>query len=98
MSGAIRRFSRHYFEMVAAMLVGMVVLGGASGLVLNLPDRTSVELVEMAVWMTLPMVAWMRSVGIAGGHAARWPLPCSSRPLWRWPCSGPGRSPTAMRS
>ena len=63
MSGAIRRFSRHYFEMVAAMLVGMVVLGGASGLVLNLPDRTSVELVEMAVWMTLPMVAWMRFRG-----------------------------------
>ena len=63
MSGAIRRFGRHYLEMVAAMLVGMVVLGAVSGALLDLPDRTSVELVEMAVWMTLPMVAWMRFRG-----------------------------------
>ena len=63
MSGAIRRFGRHYLEMVAAMIVGMVVLGGASAWLLDLPDRTSVELVEMAVWMTLPMVAWMRFRG-----------------------------------
>ena len=63
MSGAIRRFGRHYLEMVTAMVVGMVVLGGASAWLLDLPDRTSVELVEMAVWMTLPMVAWMRFRG-----------------------------------
>lgn len=63
MSGAIWRFTRHYLEMVAAMLVGMVVLGALSDWLLDLPDRTSVELVEMAVWMTLPMVAWMRFRG-----------------------------------
>jgi len=63
MSGSIRRFSRHYLEMVAAMMLGMVVLGGASSLVLDLPDRTSVQLVAMAIWMTLPMVAWMRFRG-----------------------------------
>ena len=63
MSGSIRRLTRHYLEMVAAMIVGMVVLGGASSLVLDLPDRTSVELVEMAIWMTVPMVAWMRFRG-----------------------------------
>lgn len=63
MSGSVRRFARHYVEMVVAMLVGMAVLGGASSLVLDLPDRTWVELVEMAVWMTLPMVAWMRFRG-----------------------------------
>ncbi len=63
MSSRIGRFARHYLEMVAAMLVGMVVLGGAVGLVIDLPDRTSVELVAMALWMTLPMVAWMRFRG-----------------------------------
>ena len=43
MSGATWRFVRHYLEMVAAMLVGMVALGAAS-LVVDLPDRTTVEL------------------------------------------------------
>lgn len=62
MSGATGRFVRHYLEMVAAMLVGMVALGAAS-LAVDLPDRTAVELVEMAVWMTVPMVAWMRVRG-----------------------------------
>ena len=63
MRSTIGRFVRHYIEMVAAMLVGMVVLGGVSALVLDLPDRTWVELVEMAPWMTLPMVGWMRFRG-----------------------------------
>jgi flagellar biosynthetic protein FliP len=54
-----RRFVRHYLEMVAAMMIGMAGLGAAS-LVVDLPDDTAVRLVEMAVWMTVPMVAWMR--------------------------------------
>ncbi len=57
-------FARHYLEMVAAMLLGMAALG-ISALVVDLPDRTGVELVEMAVWMTVPMVLWMRRRGHA---------------------------------
>jgi len=62
-NGATWRFVRHYLEMVAAMLIGMVALGASSRLVVDLPDRTSVELVEMALWMTVPMIAWMRVRG-----------------------------------
>ena len=62
-SGTTWRFVRHYLEMVTAMLVGMAVLGAASHLVIDLPDRTAIELVEMAVWMTVPMTAWMRVRG-----------------------------------
>ena len=63
MSRSIRKFARHYLEMVAAMVVGMVVLGGASEVLLDLPDDPAVTLVEMAVAMTVPMVAWMRFRG-----------------------------------
>jgi hypothetical protein len=63
------RFLRHYLEMVAAMLVGMVVLGGAVRGVLALaglayPTRYP-ELValEMAVDMSVGMAAWMRYRG-----------------------------------
>jgi len=58
-----RHFVVHYLEMVAAMVVGMVVLGAASSALLDLPDRTAVMLTEMAVVMTVPMVAWMRFRG-----------------------------------
>jgi hypothetical protein len=64
-----RRFLRHYLEMVAAMLVGMVVLGGLVRGVLALaglqyPTRYP-ELVamEMAVTMSAGMVVWMRHRG-----------------------------------
>jgi hypothetical protein len=64
-----RRFLRHYLEMVAAMLVGMVVLGAALRGVLALaglryPTQYA-ELValEMAVTMSVGMVAWMRHRG-----------------------------------
>jgi hypothetical protein len=46
------RFLRHYLEMVAAMLVGMVALGAAVSGVLAL-----------AVTMSVGMVAWMRHRG-----------------------------------
>jgi hypothetical protein len=61
-SGASWRFLRHYFEMVAAMVLGMVVLGSLSSQ-LDLPDHTAFKLVEMAVWMTVPMTLWMRIRG-----------------------------------
>lgn len=57
------RFVRHYLEMVVAMLAGMAALGAVSSLVIDLPDRTGIRLVEMVVWMTVPMVAWMRFRG-----------------------------------
>jgi hypothetical protein len=63
------RFLRHYLEMVAAMLLGMVVLGAALRGVLALgglryPTQYA-ELValEMAITMSAGMVAWMRHRG-----------------------------------
>jgi hypothetical protein len=63
------RFLRHYLEMVAAMLVGMVVLGAAlrGGLALaglRYPTRyPELPALEMAVTMSAGMVAWMRHRG-----------------------------------
>lgn len=53
-----RRFVRHYLEMLAAMLVGMVVLGSLSML---LGDGVPVEAdaLLMAAYMTAGMAAWM---------------------------------------
>jgi flagellar biosynthetic protein FliP len=69
-------FVRHYLEMVAAMLIGMVVLGvpaeaslhamGTSASQLQ-DDAPAVLLLGMAFVMTVPMVAWMRH----RGHATR---------------------------
>jgi hypothetical protein len=64
------RFTRHYLEMVIVMLVGMEVLGAPIGLVVDLSHRPAAMLVEMALTMTIPMVAWMRW----HGHAWR---PCN---------------------
>src|SRR5690242_303868 len=55
--------------MVVVMLVGMAVLGGGLRLFVDLSDRPAPMLVEMALTMTIPMVAWMRF----RGHAWR---PC----------------------
>jgi hypothetical protein len=88
-SGATRRFARHYLEMVAAMMVGMVALGAASRLLLDLPDRPAVRLVEMAVWMILPMAAWMR----IRGHG--WRACCE--PPARWLCAERVSSPIHTR-
>ena len=62
-SRAARRFLLHYLEMVAVMVMGMLVLGAASDALLDLPDETAVNIVEMAIAMTVPMVAWMRFRG-----------------------------------
>jgi hypothetical protein len=64
-----RRFLRHYLEMVAAMVVGMVVLGAAVRGVLALvglafPARyLELATLEMASTMSVGMVAWMRHRG-----------------------------------
>ncbi|MFD8301628.1 hypothetical protein ACFV29_04595 [Streptomyces sp. NPDC059690] len=64
-----RHFGRHYFEMVAAMLVGMAVLGPIWGLTLSLLGlsdlRNYSELVAlvMATNMTIGMSVWMRHRG-----------------------------------
>jgi hypothetical protein len=62
------RFLRHYLEMVAAMLVGMVVLGGLVRGVLALaglefPRQPELVALEMAITMSVGMVAWMRHRG-----------------------------------
>jgi hypothetical protein len=70
--GSKRAFARHFGEMVLAMFVGMVVLGGAAELLFaaagsslsDQPGGTQVTL--MGLNMTVPMVLWMRH----RGHAA----------------------------
>jgi hypothetical protein len=71
-SSAARHFVRHYIEMVAAMFLGMIVLGAPAGWALGAVgsstsavtnDAPALMLLGMAVTMTLPMVAWMRYRG-----------------------------------
>lgn len=55
----MKRFARHYLEMVAVMLAGMALLWAPADLVVN-TDPTGAMLATMAFTMTAPMVAWMR--------------------------------------
>jgi hypothetical protein len=63
------RFLRHYLEMVAAMVVGMVVLGAAVRGVLALAglafpaQHPELAALEMAFDMSVGMIAWMRHRG-----------------------------------
>ena len=69
-----RAFIRHFAEMVVAMLVGMGVLGGLAMLAFaaagsgtsDQPGALRVTL--MGVYMTVPMVLWMRFRGHAAGR------------------------------
>jgi hypothetical protein len=72
MKTKILHFSRHYVEMVIAMVLGMVVLGGAAAAALGAAgvdvgawetDAPELLLLGMAMTMTVPMVAWMRHRG-----------------------------------
>ena len=65
-------FVRHYVEMLVAMVLGMVVLGGAAAGVLGLlgedvgawdTERPTLLLLGMGLTMTLPMLAWMAHRG-----------------------------------
>jgi len=64
-----RRFLRHYLEMVAAMFVGMVVLGVAVRGALALSgvgypaQYPELAALEMATSMSVGMVVWMRHRG-----------------------------------
>jgi hypothetical protein len=64
-----RWFLRHYLEMVAAMFVGMAVLGAALRGVLALAglefpaQHPELSALEMAFDMSVGMVAWMRHRG-----------------------------------
>jgi len=53
---ADRRFVVHYLQMLAAMVVGMVVLGPMSILV---DSGVEVHSLLMATWMSIGMAAWM---------------------------------------
>ena len=72
MTSSTRHFIRHYLEMLAAMFLGMFVLGmpalvglgaaGVSSAELR-ADAPALLLLGMGVSMTVPMVAWMRFRG-----------------------------------
>lgn len=72
MTTSTRHFIRHYAEMLAAMFLGMAVLGmpvlmalgaaGVSSAELR-SDAPALLLLGMGVTMTAPMVAWMRYRG-----------------------------------
>jgi YHS domain-containing protein len=59
------RFARHLGEMVLAMLVGMVALGGVLAVAGTLPGNDTLigEYAWMGLAMSVPMVLWMRRMG-----------------------------------
>ena len=59
------RFARHLGEMVVAMLVGMVALGGLLTALGTLPGKDTLigEYAWMGLAMSVPMVLWMRRMG-----------------------------------
>jgi hypothetical protein len=72
MTTSIRHFVRHYLEMVAAMFLGMGVLGMPAVMALGAVGVSSAELradapalllLGMGISMTVPMVGWMRYRG-----------------------------------
>ena len=75
-SGSKRAFARHFAEMLIAMFLGMGVLGGLAALGFaalgggssDLPGGARVML--MGIYMTLPMVFWMRHRGHAAARNA----------------------------
>jgi hypothetical protein len=66
------RYTRHLAEMVVAMLAGMAVLGVAVVALGELPgsDRPLIEYAWMGLFMSVPMVAWMRRRGHAWADGA----------------------------
>jgi hypothetical protein len=68
-TSARHHFIRHYLEMVAAMFLGMLALGMPAGWLLDAFGTSQLSpammVFEMAVTMTVPMVAWMRYRGHA---------------------------------
>jgi hypothetical protein len=60
------RFTRHFLEMVVAMMAGMMVLGPVRNLIVahlewsNLFNRPEMQALAMAADMTIAMSLWMR--------------------------------------
>lgn len=75
-TGSWRAFARHFFEMLAAMVVGMAVLGGAVSLVFwllgqgDLLNPVPVRTILMATDMSIGMGLWMRHRGHAWSRVA----------------------------
>ena len=71
-----RAFLRHFGEMLLAMLVGMVALGGLTGLVFWAAGSSfsyasgAIQVLLMGFNMTVPMVAWMSLRGHDNARAA----------------------------
>jgi hypothetical protein len=71
-AGSKRAFARHFGEMVLAMLLGMMVLGGAAELLFAVAGSSlsvqsgGAQVMLMGFNMTVPMVIWMSY----RGHAA----------------------------
>jgi uncharacterized membrane protein YhaH (DUF805 family) len=69
--GGRRAFARHFGEMVLAMLLGMVLLGGLAELLFaafgsGLSDQSGgAQVMLMGLNMTVPMVIWMSYRGHA---------------------------------
>ena len=61
MSRSTKHFARHYAEMVAAMFLGMAILGLPADRALDALGATSdaFMFLGMATTMTVPMVGWM---------------------------------------
>ena len=80
----MRTFTRHYLEMLIAMVLGMFVLGvplaallGVVGIDVSAweTDAPELMLLGMAFTMSVPMVAWMRHRG--HGWAPAWEMTAS---------------------
>ena len=75
-AGSKRAFARHFGEMVLAMLLGMLVLGGVAELAFaaagsGLSDQSGgAQVMVMAFNMTVPMVVWMSYRGHAKARNA----------------------------
>jgi hypothetical protein len=67
LAGPRWRFARHLMEMIAAMIVGMMILGAAVGALGEPPGYSNlfVEYGLMGASMSVSMVAWMRFRGHA---------------------------------
>lgn len=75
-SASRRAFARHFGEMLVAMFLGMGVLGGLAALGFAAAGGSSsdlpggVRVVLMGIYMTVPMVLWMRYRGHAAARNA----------------------------
>jgi hypothetical protein len=96
-----RHLVRHFLEMVAAMVVGMAVLGGVVRLILAmfgdsdfLTDRVGLRALVMTANMTIGMAVWMRHRGHGWGTIAEMsaamfvPLGILIVPFWAGALSG----------